>query len=1069
MHPAYFVLLVALVDKSSFATIVNSVAPSAISCDRVVLGSQSADKWAVSCITESTVASSASFNPVSVKSFYVNNETSVLASSSNFELSSSFSEIDKLVSSSVTSFSLLAASGFQPDTPVSIVSTAFAQLSALQHLHIEGIPLADSGIHLVLPASIQKIDFRQNNFDQIPPFVFDLPEGLSTIDLRSNAIQIPTAISAHTKQLKVWLNDDILRVDTDMLEALNSLTQQKRGSIVGTSKPMESMAATTKHLGPALPTHEDEIKTIKKEDVMSGEPIAIIVIVIPAMLAVGVTLAFVLWKRRRALVHNSTGILNLPYPFGKSFRERSESSGHFTAIAGEHSQSQMSCEEGIQDTYQRDSCFIIAMPTNSEQSYKTTSSIVSSSYVDLESPQERRQTKSEDSIYVLTYERGDSDHSLELLGTHSSASITETHARTPSRNALRSALTSLITIDPDEAAPLLTVNAYDYILDSNTQVEESAFAFFVGCRLRNRSTEDAAPGSIPLQKLLLKFFIEEDADLAGRESYALRILENDKLSRTFAPRLFDDALGYELKVGCSQDTVNLSCCILVLEKTDCITLQAHMVLSLEPQQQYISRVVKALRALHSRRLVHGALDTDSFIVCSTDGFLKLWGLEYATRVGHKNLPLDMNLLKKSQAECMGPEIATFALKDTESSRATLSLDIWSLGVIILKIYASGRQLDEFQDCMSPHDVLDRLSTWYISDDSSNCCFFERSIVQFAPNKNIGDLLRQCFHRVAASRPSIDFILSHTFFQAKEREVSRATTVRSAVTSRMLSATVDESGISSLREPKSMLLPSMILKRKNNMKDIVSKKKQIKAVDDVTPEPLPPSLWLFLPPVELQVDLTKGSSFFSIEQWVVKLKRLQQQRAVELRFPLVFMCESCESGAAIPCSVATVTNVGVSVSSSLLSLVMPLVRETMLFLEARAILSNGLTVGEVSGLTGPQQWKELRTFYRALECMELATVNPVNEIELAPMELQLKSRDPSKAEKVLEKLTDENFSEDKREYVRNLLDAIVVNEDFVSGAERSSWAALRRCDIFFKNSSELSQTRWLCSHHAFHKR
>ncbi|KAF1772350.1 Leucine-rich repeat domain, L domain-like [Phytophthora cactorum] len=266
-------------------------------------------------------------------------------------------------------------------------------------------------------------------------------------------------------------------------------------------------------------------------------------------------------------------------------------------------------------------------------------------------------------------------------------------------------------------------------------------------------------------------------------------------------------------------------------------------------------------------------------------------------------------------------------------------------------------------------------------------------------------------------------------------------IPSSLTSRMLSAIIEEKELLSSCNSNTILLSG------EPERDQVSEQleEELSRPCVVSPEPLPPSLWLFLPPTELEIDLTQRASFFSEDQWVSKLKRLQQQRAEELRFPLVFMCESCESGAAIPCSIATTTKYGVSVSSSLLSLVMPLVRETMLFLEARAILSNGLSVGEASGLTGPQQWEELRTFYSALERMELATVNPVNEVELAPMEQQLKSRDQVKAQEVLDKLTDLIFSEDKREYVRNLLDALVSDEDLVAGAERSSWAALRRCD------------------------
>ncbi|EEY53987.1 uncharacterized protein PITG_07670 [Phytophthora infestans T30-4] len=589
---------------------------------------------------------------------------------------------------------------------------------------------------------------------------------------------------------------------------------------------------------------------------------------------------------------------------------------------------------------------------------------------------------------VSKRENGDSNHSLELLSTHSTASATPAQVRIAARNALRAALKTL----------------------------ETPLAFFISCRLVN-SKDSSDPA--PLGQLVLKVFIEEDADLAGRESYALSCLQNDDFSRRFAPRLVDDALEYELKVG---QSVKIGCCILVLNQPDCTTLRAHIEVSREPLEQQIYRVVAAVRALHTRGLVHGALDIHSLVACSPDGRLKFWGLEHASRAGHKVPCPDTDLISVHQAEYIAPELAALTLDEISSFRTSFSLDIWNLGVIILKMYASGHQLEEFKGCSTPHDVFERLTSTDIDEEQSYTCLFERSITRFVPNDDMKDLLRQCLNSISKSRPTIEAISKHKVFDPKEREVSRLTTV----TCRMLSAIIEE---------RELMSPCL------------------------SPEPLPPSLWLFLPPKELEIDLTQRASFFSEDQWVSKLKRLQEQRVDELRFPLVFMCESCESGDVIPCSIATTTKYGVSVSSSLLSLVMPLVRETMLFLEARAILSNGLSIEEVSGLTGPQQWEELRTFYSALERMELATVNLVNKVELAPMEQLLKSRDRKNALEVLDQLTNLIFSEDKREYVRNLLDALVTDENLLFMDERSSWAALRRVST---NSEAL---RWLCSHHA----
>jgi hypothetical protein len=168
--------------RATCTSATTSTASSTLSCERVALGSESATKWTVSCTPEDAAAtSSASFNPSLVQNFYVNSASYVAASALDLNLSSTFSDVGALVSPSVTSFSLLAASDFVPDVPVTIVSAAFAELSALQTLyvcplssgarrclitnvgsvlvirHLEGIPLADSELHLVVPASLQKM------------------------------------------------------------------------------------------------------------------------------------------------------------------------------------------------------------------------------------------------------------------------------------------------------------------------------------------------------------------------------------------------------------------------------------------------------------------------------------------------------------------------------------------------------------------------------------------------------------------------------------------------------------------------------------------------------------------------------------------------------------------------------------------------------------------------------------------------------------------------------------------------------------------------------------------------
>ncbi|KAL7684201.1 putative protein kinase domain, leucine-rich repeat domain superfamily [Plasmopara halstedii] len=1066
----------------------NVITSSDLICDHVRLGSQSATKWTVQCITSSITKNSAYFNPLSVKNFYIDNGTSVLASASELRLSSAFAEVDFLVSPSVTTFSLLAAPGYQPKKLVNILSTAFAELSALRALYLEGIPLSHGNLHLVLPSSIQtisivncglsnfsiefadnsalanssisSIDIRQNKIYEIPAFIYELPSTVSLIDLRENVMNLSTESITNKKQLNSWLDVEILKIDADTRKTLDFPAQEVRSSIVGTATDMDKSKDLYNHSVSASSRGSETVSTMEKDSSLDTIPVAIVVFSIATILVVGIMLAFVARKRRRMQIHETDEILALPHPFDKSILPtRSGSSSHFTTtIESELSGSQILSGEGKQEVEDRDTCFIVPMsPTNSELSYTTTANLINAGYVDLKTPHESDQHSHHD---TSKYERKDSNHSLELLSTHSTASMTASDQRSAARNTLRSALTTLLSVNIDQGAPMLTVNTFQYSFDPQTSIEETAFAFFVECKLVNQSSEHALSGGFQVKQLVLKFFVEEDVDYAGREKYALRCMSKNESGRCHVSQLFDDALDYDLQVGHFHDAITLKCSILVLEKP----LQAHFALSRQTPEHQVSLFVNAIRAVHSQSLVHGALDTNSFTANASDENLKFSGLEQASRVDHNLSRYDMDILSSSQAECLPPEVAAYLLEDTHHFRAAMSLDIWSLGVIIIKIYAAGRRLEEFKDCKTSYDVFECLRDVQTTDKAANGCFFERSLAQFVPNSDMKSLVRQCVHLNAASRPSIDFIAKHKVFQPKEREVSRATTVTNAATIRMLTAIFEEKHLLSLLK-STKLLQAIEPERERSGKELMSVKNQIVARDDVTPEPLPPSLWLFLPPVDLGIDLTQRANCYSVEQWVLKLKRLQQQRAEEVHFPLVFMCETCEIGSTIPCSITTNTQYGVSVTSSLLSLVMPLVRETMLFMEARAILSNGLSVGEASGLTGPQQWEELRTFYCALERMELATINPVNEIEFALMEQQLKSQDQAKARKVLDKLTILNFSEDKREYVRSLLDALVSDESNLACIERSSWAALQRCNVRGKNSSSFSHTRWLCSHHA----
>ncbi|RLN87107.1 hypothetical protein BBJ28_00005726 [Nothophytophthora sp. Chile5] len=1074
--------VVALLLWSGPSSATATAAPGTLSCKRVALGAQSGAKWTVRCATNeaTAAATSASFDPTLVRSFYVNSEPYVSALASDLELSSTFSQLDALVSTTIATFSLSAASGFAPELPVTVASTAFAELSALQVLNLQSIPVAGEGLQLVLPTSIQTI-------------------GVSNIDLRGNSrIDLSTETVAHKKQLATWLDAKVLLVD-DATITTDSSHQEERSAIVGTTKATDNTSAdvttqapsTTSSASSTTDEGSSNTATLNRGDDNSDAILmGVLSISVPAVLAIAIVFVFVVRNRRRMreTKRHSDDILDLPPPFSKLARDRSEA---FTDVESELSRSGISSRQHTETTGNNNHCIAIAItPTQagetSSQDQEETSTPADAGYINLTSPESAMKT------ITSSNPRANSGHcsnksasEVHRLPSRSGSTKLST-SRLTARQELRAALHTLLECNDSRsngASTLLTVNNQQYSFSPSATVEETPLAFFVACRRvrHNDDSEDATATSPTPSRLVLKLFVEQDADLAGRESYALSCLHHDEATRVFAPRLFDEALEYELKLqptdGNGAATVN--CSVLVMELPSCTTLLHVVRGQVNVSEEFsvihqFARIVAAVRALHTRSLVHGALHTGSLVACPPDAQIKFWGLEHASRAGHTVPCPDVELLKLWQAECIAPELASLALEGKLSTRASPALDIWSLGVMLLKLYASRRGLDEFQGCATPREVLERASTSVADGRSLNGCRFEKSITLYVPHEGVKDLLRQCLQREPSLRLSLDAVLQHKVFRAYERELVQRDVMTASAVARQLSAIFEEEDTSIAREPEREASSKEELPRKVQSQDatVLVDTEEVENSDDIAPEPLPPTLWLFLPPPELELDLNQRASFYSMAQWVTRLTHFQQQ-GEELRFPLLFLCENSSarlqgSATAVPCSPSVSAKHSVSVPASLLPLVMPLVRETMLFLEARAILSSGLSVGEASGLAGPQQWEELRTFYRALESMELATVNPVNELMLTPLEELLRTRESTQAQQVLDELKCLVFSEEKRQHVRSLLDALASHEEPETRLEermQSGWAALRRCEVTRDSATSLSPTRWLCSHHS----
>lgn len=588
-------------------------------------------------------------------------------------------------------------------------------------------------------------------------------------------------------------------------------------------------------------------------------------------------------------------------------------------------------------------------------------------------------------------------------------------------------------------------------------MEETPLAYIVPCVRANEQPNDQHS-----TKLKLKLFIQQDVMHAANEYRAINALRDEqpndsqstvesmeKLDESVqvAPQLVAVDMDMALPAISAEDGVNASvrCSGLVLDATSATTL-LHLVRGqmdkssqLAVAQQLYS-VLCALSALHSQHFVHGSLHLEALVVDPDSGRLAFRDLEHARPFG-----APMRSYARSAVEFVPPEMAIHLLCETammdpaqhESHRATTasrrtstavvlpadpSFDVWSLGVLLLRMYASCKHLGEFRGCDEAVDVLLRAA----DPDFS----LERSIELYVLHGDVRDLIRQCLQRDPLLRPTLESVFEHPVFLNAVAVVSET------------SATLPR--------------PSQL--QQNDLQ-----------LDHYLVEQAPPSLWMFLPPVEIGLDGCR-----SVDEWVVILTKLQHQAvfdAKELHFPLLWVCESSWS-LSTPCGTTGLQNSSLSVPVSLLSIVVPLVQETTLFLEAKAILSHDTThssralhIGQVSGL-GPKQWIELMKFYRALEKMLLAPVTSFSLLMLKPLEELLASGDPAAAQQVLDEVKCLSFSQEKRAHIHSLMELLVSPSALLPAQDHETeWCALHRYELERETSLSMTSTRWLCCQHA----
>lgn len=297
--------------------------------------------------------------------------------------------------------------------------------------------------------------------------------------------------------------------------------------------------------------------------------------------------------------------------------------------------------------------------------------------------------------------------------------------------------------------------------------ETDVGALMVSCRRYEPATESSSLSVSP--SLAIKIYVEQDVRVAIREYRALLVMQNHSCT-PFVSQMVATDMEKTLENG-------LKCAVLVVETGSSTTTLRHIVRNqinrtrqLEVVQQLYA-VIKALECLHERQFIHGGLHLEALAMDPSDPHarLKFRDLEHATRFGDtiQTTTLTGGVLM----EYTPPEMAMFHLHlqpepttAVQQPRASSSFDVWCLGILILKIYANSKQLDEFDDCSEafPNDLYRKLS--------HETFHFDKSLALYVHHDDVRDLARACLRREPRTRPTLSKILSHRVFRLNRLQI-----------------------------------------------------------------------------------------------------------------------------------------------------------------------------------------------------------------------------------------------------------------------------------------------------------
>lgn len=1081
------------------------VETSAAPCDDATLLATTDSSWRVACDNNGKT-DGATFDPSAVESYLLTRASaaSVVASTqttrpAEVHLPSSFHRVAPLESSVIKAFTLKAEPQYVHTTPVHLPADAFAELHALETLTLRDVPLANKTLHLLLPptikeirvvgcrieqfslaivggkspSSLRQVDLYTNELVEIPSVFYSLAPDVTTLDIRLNRLPSISVTSTNEPILQRWMKTGVLHIDNvkaacpspakkHQVQGLsqdfsvcvldtesNAMSDKPSGersrndsSVAGEAAIADDAAPGSVHSpreepSATAPARDQVENTVSQSATKDSKSQSVYIALVAVGAASGLLAVIAMATAARHRSHEPDK------DSGGSRQRKGRSSMQVSAAVTEDLEGYDSRQRGSSSS--SDSTMVTPLPD-------FTSNAMARQNRPLRGTSDSVTPISANALYATLstpLAGGDGyimSKSLQSLTGVSQFSITSSQKESELRRANKQRLRCYLEALAGRRGTFEVSKALYVCFGQVSETDRGALT--VRCQ---RSVEDGDnPSPSPL---MLKVYVEQDVRIAIREYHALLVMQSHTCKQFISQMV---ATEMEKMLD------GLKCAVMVVEQGGATTFRHIVRGQIDRTNQFevvqqLYFVIKALECLHERQFIHGALHMDALATHTSESpRLKFKDLEHATRFGDTiqgYTPKDLSMLEYIPPEmtkhllCSSNQTQRSSNIDTMEAdafqvlRASPSFDVWCLGIVIIKLYANRKTLDEFDQCAEPADFFLKLT-----DDSFS---FEQSLKLYIHHEDVRDLAMVCLRRDPRQRPRLSAVLGHRVFRAYDR-LEEGALVASFTAERMKAANKSR-------------------------------------------ESLPPSLWFFLPPRDLELTKTR-----SIDEWITDLTQYQETqrqvsrfRTAELMFPLVFICEDSHY-TSTPCTSTGYHQSRLYVPASLLSLAMPLVQESTLFLEAKSILSENpkLNIAQVSGL-GVQQWNELMNFYRALEKMRLAPVSSFSLLLLKPLEELLASKDKQHARQVLDEIKCLVFSQEKRDHVLSLLDilrTISVNaafsddeddedpnirdgstcesddDGFSSRRASKQWSRLRKCDVESEASASMPIIRWLCQRH-----